>query len=247
MANTKDLSVLIKNKIESYETSVSNTEEGVVISVADGIATVTGLSEVQFGELVVFETGVKGMTMELEEDFVGVIIFGDYTSVQEGHKVKRTKEIAEVPVGNDLTGRVVNPLGEALDGGAPIKFEKQRPIERVASGIMTRKSVDTPMQTGILAIDALVPIGRGQRELIIGDRKTGKTAVALDAILNQKDTGVKCVYVSIGQKNSTLAVTTQKLIESGAMDYTTIVAANAADSDAMQFIAPFAATAMAEE
>lgn len=247
MANIKDLSILIKNKIESYETSVSNTEEGVVISVADGIATVTGLSQVQYGELVHFETGVKGMTMELEEDFVGIIIFGDYSSVQEGHKVKRTKEIAEVPVGDNLIGRVVNPLGQPLDGGEEIISTKQRPIERVASGIMARESVGTPMQTGILAIDSLVPIGRGQRELIIGDRKTGKTAIALDAILNQKHSDVKCVYVSIGQKNSTLAVTTQKLIEAGAMDYTTIVAANAADSDAMQFIAPFAATAIAEE
>jgi F-type H+-transporting ATPase subunit alpha len=247
MANAKELSEIIKARIKSYETNVSNSEEGTVISVADGIASVSGLSKTQFGELVEFENNVRGMVLELEEDFVGVVIFGDFTSVQEGAKVKRTNEIAEVPVGDELIGRIVNPLGEALDGGKEINTNNSRPLEVVAPGIMKRKSVSEPMETGILAIDSMIPIGKGQRELIIGDRKTGKTAIAIDAILNQKGKGTKCIYVSIGQKNSTLAVTVQKLIDAGAMEYTTIVAANASDSDAMQYIAPFAASSIGEE
>jgi len=247
MSKAVELSTIIKNKIKNYNLNISESEEGKVISVADGIATILGLEKVKSGELLKFPKDTFGMALNLEEDTTGVIIFGDYSHIREGDPVKRTDEVVEVPVGDVLLGRIVDPLGKAIDGKEDIKVDKQRPIERVAPGIETRKSVTVPLKTGILAIDAMIPIGRGQRELIIGDKKTGKTAVAIDTILNQKDEGVKCVYVSIGQKNSTLGNTIRKLEEAGAMEYTTIVAANASESNATQYIAPYAAMAIAEE
>lgn len=242
-----EISSIIKNKIEKYDlnTEISNT--GSVISVGDGIARIYGLRNVMANELIQFEDGTLGITMNLEEDNVGVVILGDYTAIKEGTLVKTTGNIASVPVGNSLIGRIIAPTGKPIDGKGEIITDKFRPIERVAPGIVTRKSVHQPLQTGLTAIDALTPIGRGQRELIIGDRQTGKTAIAIDTIINQKNENVICIYVAIGQKASTVAQIAKILEEKGAMDYSIIVSATANEPAPLQYIAPFAGVAIAEE
>lgn len=247
MSKAIELSAIIKEKIRNYNLEVQTSEEGKVLTIADGIATVSGLEKTKSGELLVFPKETFGMALNLEEDSIGVVIFGDYTHIKDGDPVTRTKKVVEVPVGNELLGRIIDPLGKILDGKGEAFTTSTRPIERIAPGIVTRKSVNEPLETGILSIDSMIPIGKGQRELIIGDKKTGKTAVAVDTILNQKGKNVKCVYVSIGQKNSTLANTVRKLEERGAMEYTVIVAANAAESNAIQYIAPYSGIAIAEE
>ncbi len=247
MSKAIELSTIIKEKIKNYNLEIKTSQEGKVLAIADGIATVSGLDETKAGELLEFPEKTFGMALNLEEDSIGVIIFGGYSHIKEGDSVSRTGNVVEIPVGDGIIGRVVNPLGEAIDGKGAVPTDGVRPMERIAPGIMTRKSVNEPLETGILSIDSMIPIGKGQRELIIGDKKTGKTAIAVDTILNQHDKNVKCVYVSIGQKNSTLANTVRKLETGGAMGYTTIVAANASESNAMQYIAPYAGIAIAEE
>ncbi len=247
MSKAVELSTIIKEKIKNYNLEVKSSEEGKVLAIADGIATISGLDKTKAGELLVFPQDTFGMALNLEEDTIGVIIFGDYSHIKEGDSVTRTENVVEVPVGDALIGRVVNPLGEAIDGKGEVATTGVRPMERIAPGIMTRKGVHQPLETGILSIDSMIPIGKGQRELIIGDKKTGKTAIAIDTILNQHDKNVKCVYVSVGQKNSTLANTVRKLEAGGALAYTTIVAANASESNAMQYIAPYSGIAIAEE
>jgi F-type H+-transporting ATPase subunit alpha len=242
-----EISKVIKDQIANFGTEAEVSEVGSVLSVGDGIARIHGLDKVQAGELVEFDGGIQGMALNLEADNVGVVIFGSDASIKEGDTVKRTGEITSVPVGDALLGRVVNPLGEAIDGGKPIARDKTRPIEVKAPGVLDRQPVNEPVQTGIKAIDSMIPIGRGQRELIIGDRQTGKTAIILDTIINQRDTDVYCIYVAIGQKASTVAGVERVLRENGAMDYTTIVAANASDPAPLQFIAPYAGCAMGEE
>lgn len=244
-----EISSIIKNKIENYESETQISNIGSVLEVGDGIARIYGLRNVMFNELVEFQDG-KGtlaITLNLEEDNVGVVILGEYQHIKEGMLVKTTGRIASVPVGDGLIGRIVSPTGEAIDGKGDIVFEKTRPIEKVAPGIVKRKSVHQPLQTGLTAIDALTPIGRGQRELIIGDRQTGKTAIAIDTIINQKGGDVICIYVAIGQKASTVAQLAKMLETKGAMDYTIIVSATANESAPLQYIAPFAGCAMAEE
>lgn len=244
-----EISSIIKNKIENYEAQTEIANVGSVLEIGDGIARIYGLRNVMSNELVEFQDGkgTLGITLNLEEDNVGVVILGEYQHIKEGMMVKTTGRIASVPVGDGLIGRIVNPTGQAIDGKGDIKFEKTRPIERVAPGIIKRKSVHQPLQTGLTAIDALTPIGRGQRELIIGDRQTGKTAIAIDTIINQKGQDVICVYVAIGQKASTVAQLAKTLESHGAMDYTIIVSATANESAPLQYIAPFAGCAMAEE
>ena len=241
-----EISRIIREQIKDYGKKIEVTDTGAVLSVGDGIARVYGLQSALAGELVEFENGSKGLVLNLEEDNVGIAVMGEFETIGEGSTVKRTGEIAAVPVGKALCGRVVDALGEPLDGKGPIEAEGTRQIEVKAPGIVGRKSVHEPMQTGLKALDALVPIGRGQRELIIGDRQTGKTAVAIDTIINQKDTDVFCVYVAIGQKLSTVALVVEKLRQAGAMEYTTVVAANASDPAPLQFLAPYAGVAMAE-
>jgi F-type H+-transporting ATPase subunit alpha len=241
-----EISRIIREQIKDYGKKVTVAETGSVLSVGDGIARVYGLEGVQAGELVEFTNGVKGLVLNLEEDNVGVAIMGDFKDIREGDTVKRTSQIASVPVGKGLLGRVVNALGEPVDGKGPIASTETRRLEIKAPGIVKRKSVHEPLQTGIKALDALVPIGRGQRELIIGDRQTGKTAVAIDAIINQKSQGVYCIYVAIGQKQSTVAQVVDKLTRFGAMEYTTVVAANASDPAPMQFFAPYTGVTMGE-
>ncbi|MFY0572107.1 F0F1 ATP synthase subunit alpha [Archangium lansingense] len=241
-----EISRIIREQIKDYGKKVTVAETGTVLSVGDGIARVYGLEGVLSGELVEFSNGVKGLVLNLEEDNVGVAIMGDFKEIREGDLVKRTSQIASVPVGKGLLGRVVSPLGEPLDGKGPITSTETRRLEVKAPGIVKRKSVHEPLQTGIKALDALVPIGRGQRELIIGDRQTGKTAVAIDAIINQKGLNVYCVYVAIGQKQSTVAQVVEKLARAGAMEYTVVVAANASDPAPMQFFAPYAGVAIGE-
>ncbi len=247
MSKAIELSTIIKEKIKNYNLEIKETQEGKVLAIADGIATISGLEKTKAGELLEFPKNTYGMALNLEEDTIGVIIFGDYSHIKEGDSVTRTETVVEIPVGDGLIGRVVNPLGEGMDGKGDVPFSTKRPMERIAPGIMTRKSVHQPLETGILSIDSMIPIGKGQRELIIGDKKTGKTAIAIDTILNQHDKNVKCVYVSIGQKNSTLANTVRKLENGGALEYTTVVAANASESNAMQYIAPYSGIAIAEE
>lgn len=244
-----EISSIIRTKIENYESTLEIADIGTVIEVGDGIARIYGLRNAMAGELVEFEDGhgTNGMVLNLEEDNVGVVIMGEYIHIKEGMVVKTTGRIASVPVGDNLIGRVVDPLGNPLDGKGPIHSEKNMPIEKVAPGIVKRQPVCQPLQTGITAIDALTPIGRGQRELIIGDRQTGKTAIAIDTIINQKNYDVICIYVAIGQKTSTIAQTVKALEEHKAMDYTIVVAASAVDTVPLQFIAPFAGTAMGEE
>ncbi|HEX8439244.1 F0F1 ATP synthase subunit alpha [Archangium sp.] len=241
-----EISRIIREQIKDYGKKVTVAETGTVLSVGDGIARVYGLEGVLAGELVEFSNGVRGLVLNLEEDNVGVAIMGDFKEIREGDVVKRTGTIASVPVGKGLLGRVVNALGEPVDGKGPIQATEQRKLEVKAPGIVKRKSVHEPLQTGIKALDALVPIGRGQRELIIGDRQTGKTAVAIDAIINQRGLNVFCVYVAIGQKQSTVAQVVEKLTRSGAMEYTVVVTANASDPAPMQFFAPYAGVAMGE-
>ncbi len=241
-----EISSLIKERIENFEIQVDINEVGKVISIGDGIARAYGLSNVMAGEMVEFENGVKGMVLNLEESSVGIVVLGQYETIREGMSVKRLGELLKIPVGDGMVGRIVNPLGEPLDGKGPIESSETRFVEEKAPGIMDRKSVHEPLQTGIKAIDALVPVGRGQRELIIGDRQTGKTTLAIDTIINQKGNGVTCIYVAIGQKQSTVASLVQKLEEAGAMEYTIIVNAGASDPSALQFLAPYAGVTMAE-
>ncbi|WP_210124246.1 MULTISPECIES: F0F1 ATP synthase subunit alpha [unclassified Staphylococcus] len=243
----EEISALLRSQIENYESEMAVTDVGTVLQIGDGIALIHGLNDVMAGELIEFNNGVLGLAQNLEESNVGVVILGPYTDIKEGDEVKRTGRIMEVPVGEELLGRVVNPLGQAIDGQGPVNTTKTRPVEKKATGVMDRKSVDEPLQTGIKAIDALVPIGRGQRELIIGDRQTGKTTVAIDTILNQRDQDTICIYVAIGQKDSTVRANVEKLRQEGALDYTIIVSASAADPAPMLYIAPYSGVAMAEE
>lgn len=242
----EEISALLRSQIENYETEMSVTDVGTVLQIGDGIALIHGLNEVMAGELVEFSNGVLGLAQNLEESNVGVVILGPYSDIKEGDEVKRTGRIMEVPVGDELIGRVVNPLGQPLDGQGPVNTTKTRPVEKKATGVMDRKSVEEPLQTGIKAIDALVPIGKGQRELIIGDRQTGKTTIAIDTILNQKDQGTICIYVAIGQKESTVRANVEKLRQQGALDYTIVVSASAAQP-APFYIAPYAGVSMGEE
>lgn len=243
---TEEITSLLKKEILSYKQDLAIDEVGTVIEIGDGIARIFGLKNVMAGELVEFQNGVRGQAFNLEENSVGVVIFGEYRHIEEGFTVKRTGKIFEVPVGSALLGRVVNPLGEPIDGKGPINSTATRAVEIVAPGIAKRYPVSEPLQTGIKAVDSMIPIGRGQRELIIGDRGTGKTTIAIDTIINQKSTGVICVYVAIGQKASTVASVVQKLEENGAMPYTIVVTASASDPAPMQFIAPYSGCTMAE-
>ncbi|MGN0157772.1 MAG: F0F1 ATP synthase subunit alpha [Brotaphodocola sp.] len=243
----EEISSVIKEQIAKYSTKLEVSDVGTVITVSDGIARVHGLENAMQGELLEFPGEVYGMVQNLEEDNVGVVLLGDNKSISEGDIVKTTGRVVEVPVGDALIGRVVNALGMPIDGKGPIETDKFRRIERIAHGVIERKSVDTPLQTGIKAIDAMIPIGRGQRELIIGDRQTGKTAIAIDTIINQKGQGVKCIYVAIGQKASTVANIVRTLEEYGAMDYTTIVVSTASDLAPLQYIAPYSGCAIGEE
>ncbi len=243
----EEISSVIKEQIKKYRTGFEVSDVGTVIQVADGIARVHGLEKAMQGELLEFPNEIYGMVLNLEEDNVGVVMLGDSTSIGEGDIVKTTGRVVEVPVGDAMLGRVVNALGQPIDGKGPIETDKFRKIERVASGVIARKSVDTPLQTGIKAIDAMVPIGRGQRELIIGDRQTGKTAIAIDTIINQKGQNVKCIYVAIGQKASTVATIVKTLEEYGAMDYTTVVVSTASEQAPLQYIAPYSGCAIGEE
>ena len=242
-----EISALIKEQIKHFNDVLESKDVGTVMTVGDGVAVVHGLDSAMLGELLLFPYDIYGMVMNLEEDSVGAVLLGDDEKIKEGDEVKRTGRIIEVPVGDGLLGRVVNPLGQPIDGQGDIPYTKTRPIERVASGVMTRKSVDQPVQTGITSIDAIIPIGRGQRELIIGDRQTGKTAIAIDTILNQKGQNMYCIYVAIGQKNSTVAQIVEKLRQGGAMEYTTVVSAGASELAPVQYIAPYAGCAMGEE
>ncbi len=243
----EEISSVIKEQIKRYASELEVSDVGTVIQVADGIARVHGLENAMQGELLEFPGEVYGMVLNLEEDNVGAVLLGSQKNINEGDTVKTTGRVVEVPVGDAMLGRVVNALGQPIDGKGPIQTDKYRKIERVASGVITRKSVDTPLQTGIKAIDSMVPIGRGQRELIIGDRQTGKTAIAIDTIINQKGQGVNCIYVAIGQKASTVASIVKTLEETGAMAYTTVVAATASELAPLQYIAPYAGCAIGEE
>ncbi|MGP4077154.1 F0F1 ATP synthase subunit alpha [Halobacillus sp. K22] len=243
----EEISALIKQQIESYESDIEVNDVGTVIEVGDGIARAHGLDNVMAGELVEFSNGVMGLAQNLEESNVGLVILGPYTDIKEGDEVRRTGRIMQVPVGEEMLGRVVNPLGQPVDGRGPIETTKTRPIEAPAPGVMDRKSVDEPLQTGIKAIDALVPIGRGQRELIIGDRQTGKTSVAIDAILNQHDQDMVCIYVAIGQKESTVRGTVETLRRHGALDYTIVVTASASQPAPLLYLAPYAGVTLGEE
>ncbi len=244
--NPTEISELIKKRIENFDAVAEARTEGTVVGVTDGIVRVHGLADVMAGEMLEFPKNTFGMALNLERDSVGAVVLGDYKHITEGDKVSCTGRILEVPVGPELLGRVVNSLGEPIDGKGPVNAALSSPIEKIAPGVIERKSVDQPVQTGLKSIDAMVPIGRGQRELIIGDRQTGKTAVAIDAIINQKGTGVKCIYVAIGQKNSSVANVVRKLEEHDAMGHTIIVNAAAAESAAMQYIAPYSGCSMGE-
>ncbi len=244
--NPSEISDLIKSRIENFDVTTEANTEGTVVSLADGIALIHGLSDVMSGEMIEFPGNTFGMALNLERDSVGAVILGDYKHISEGDKVKCTGRILEVPVGEALLGRVVDSLGNPIDGKGPIDSKETSPIEKIAPGVISRQSVDQPVQTGLKSVDAMVPIGRGQRELIIGDRQTGKTAVAVDAIINQKDSGIKCIYVAVGQKASSIASVVRKLEEFGAMENTIVVAATASDAAAMQYIAPYSGCAMGE-
>ncbi len=243
----EEISALIKEQIRHYKDKIESNDVGTVIRVGDGIALVQGLDKAMSSELLIFPGDVYGLVLNLEEDHVGAVLMGSDAQIKEGDQVKRTGRIVEVPVGDCMLGRVVNALGQAIDGGPEIKAEKYRPTERVAPGVMTRKSVHQPLMTGLKIIDSMIPIGKGQRELIIGDRQTGKTAIAIDTILNQKGKNVKCIYVAIGQKASTVAQIVEKLRQRGAMEYTTIVAATASELAPLQYMAPYAGCAIGEE
>ncbi|MBQ0798018.1 MAG: F0F1 ATP synthase subunit alpha [Porticoccaceae bacterium] len=244
--NPSEISELIKQRIESLDVSTEAKNEGTIVSVSDGIVRIHGLADVMYGEMIEFDGGLYGMALNLERDSVGAIVLGSYLGLAEGAKARCTGRILEVPIGPELEGRVVDALGNPIDGKGPVESKLTDAIEKVAPGVIERQSVDQPVQTGLKAIDAMVPVGRGQRELIIGDRQTGKTAIAIDAIINQKGTGVKCVYVAIGQKNATVANVVRKLEEHGAMEHTIVVAATAADPASMQYLAPYAGCTMGE-
>ena len=241
-----EITGIIKSKIKAFDSKITLTDTGTVVTVGDGIVRIHGLENCMINELLEFDNGVQCMALNLEQDFVGAVMLGSDAEIKEGSNVKRTGKIISVPVGDALLGRVVNALGEPIDGKGPIVTDEYRPVERIAPGIITRKSVDTPLQTGIKAIDSMIPIGRGQRELIIGDRQTGKTAIAVDTIINQRDTNVLCIYVAIGQKASTVASVVEQLKNAGAMDYTIVVSATAAELAPLQYIAPYAGCAMGE-
>ena len=243
----EEISALLRSQIENYESEMSVDDVGTVLQIGDGIALIHGLNDCMAGELVEFSNGVLGLAQNLEESNVGVVILGPYSEIREGDEVKRTGRIMEVPVGEELIGRVVNPLGQPIDGQGPINSTKTRPVEQKATGVMDRKSVDEPLQTGIKAIDALVPIGRGQRELIIGDRQTGKTTIGIDTILNQKGLDTICIYVAIGQKDSTVRANVEKLRQAGVLDYTIVVSASAAEPAPLLYIAPYSGVTMGEE
>ncbi len=244
--NPSEISKIIKDRINKLDVSAEESNEGTIVFLADGIARVHGLSEAMYGELIEFTGGVFGMALNLERDSVGVVIFGDYKLLSEGDTAKCTGRILEVPVGDELVGRVVDALGNPIDGKGDIASKLTSPVEKVAPGVMFRKPVDQPVQIGLKAVDSMVPIGRGQRELIIGDRQTGKTAIAIDAIINQKGKNMTCIYVAVGQKQSSIAATVRKLEEFGAMDHTIVVAAASADPAPMQFLAPYSACSMGE-
>ena len=244
--NPTEISDLIKQRIEGFEAVAEARNEGTVVSVSDGIVRIHGISDVMQGEMLEFPGDTYGMALNLERDSVGAVVLGNYSHLNEGDTVRTTGRILEVPVGEALLGRVVNSLGEPIDGKGAVVTEQTAPVEKVAPGVIDRQSVDQPVQTGLKAIDSMVPVGRGQRELIIGDRQTGKTAVAVDAIINQKNTGIKCIYVAVGQKASSIANVVRKLEEHGALDHTIVVAASAAESAALQFIAPYAGCTMGE-
>jgi F-type H+-transporting ATPase subunit alpha len=244
--NPSEISELIRQRIEKFEAVAEARTEGTIVSLTDGIVRIHGLENVMYGEMIEFSDTTFGMALNLERDSVGAVVLGEYTHLSEGDKVKCTGRILEVPVGEALLGRVVDPLGRPVDGKGPIEMELTSPIEKIAPGVIERQSVDQPVQTGLKAIDTMVPIGRGQRELIIGDRQTGKTAVAIDAIINQKNTGIKCIYVAIGQKNSSIAAVVRKLEEHGAMAHTIVVAASASEAAALQYISPYSGCAMGE-
>ena len=246
MINSEKIISIIKEEIKNYDQVSQHKETGVVISVGDGIATIYGLHNVMYGEILTFETGLKGMVQNIKETEVGCILFGDDSDIKEGTKVFRTEKTAGIPVGNEYVGRIIDPLGSPIDGLGEINATDYRPIENEAPGIIDRKSVTVPLETGILSIDSMFPIGRGQRELIIGDRQTGKTSIAIDTIINQKNKDVLCIYVAIGQKASTIAQLVNNLRKAGAMDYTTVVCATASDCAPLQYIAPYSATALAE-
>lgn len=239
-------SSILKEQIKSFSEKVEESENGKVISVGDGIAYASGLDNAMLDELVTFENGTVGMVLNLEADYVGIVLFGKYDDIKEGQIVKRTKRVVETPVGDNMLGRVVNAIGMPIDGAGQIVPDAYMPVEKIAPGVMTRKSVDVPLATGILTIDAMIPIGRGQRELIIGDRQTGKTSIAIDTILNQKDKGVYCVYVAIGQKNSSIVQISEELKQRGAMPYTTIVAASASELPALKYLSPYTGVTIAE-
>ena len=241
-----EITGIIKSKIKAFDSKITLTDTGTVVTVGDGIVRIHGLENCMINELLEFDNGVQCMALNLEQDFVGAVMLGSDADIKEGSNVKRTGKIISVPVGDALLGRVVNALGEPVDGKGPIVSNEYRPVERIAPGIITRKSVDTPLQTGIKAIDSMIPIGRGQRELIIGDRQTGKTAIAVDTIINQRDTDVLCIYVAIGQKASTVASVVEQLTNAGAMDYTIVVSATAAELAPLQYIAPYSGCAMGE-
>ncbi len=241
-----EISQLIKERIENFEASAEARNVGTIIGVTDGIVRIHGLADARYGEMLEFPQNTFGMALNLEQDSVGAVVLGDYKHISEGDTVKTTGRILEVPVGEALLGRVVDALGAPIDGKGPIETDQFSPIEKVAPGVIERQSVSQPVQTGLKSIDAMVPIGRGQRELIIGDRQTGKTAVAIDTIINQRGTGIKCIYVAIGQKASSIAAVVRKLEEEGAMEHTIVVAAAAADSAAMQYISPYSGTSMGE-
>ena len=244
--NPSEISDLIKKRIETFETTSEATTEGTIVSLTDGIIRIHGLADVMQGEMIELPGNVFAMALNLERDSVGAVVLGDYKHLKEGDTAKCTGRIVEVPIGDAMLGRVVDSLGQPIDGKGPIEAKETAPIEKIAPGVIERKSVDQPVESGLKAIDAMVPVGRGQRELIIGDRQTGKTAVAIDAIINQKSSGIKCIYVAIGQKASTVAAIVRKLEEHGALENTTVVAANASDSAAMQYIAPYAGCTMGE-
>ncbi|KPP96732.1 F0F1 ATP synthase subunit alpha [Marinobacter sp. HL-58] len=244
--NPSEISDIIKKRIEKLDISSEAKNEGTILSVSDGIVRIHGLADVMYGEMIEFTNGIYGMALNLERDSVGAVVLGDYEDLAEGQKVRCTGRILEVPVGPELLGRVVDGLGNPIDGKGELGNTLTAPVEKVAPGVIARQSVDEPVQTGLKAIDTMVPIGRGQRELIIGDRQIGKTAVAIDAIINQKNTGIKCIYVAVGQKQSSIAGVVRKLEEHGAMDHTIVVAAGAADPAAMQFLAPYSGTSMGE-
>ncbi len=244
--NPSEISEIIKQRIDTLDVSSEAQNEGTIVSVSDGIIRIHGLADVMYGEMIEFEGGIYGMALNLERDSVGAVVLGDYQSLAEGQKAKCTGRILEVPVGPELEGRVVDALGNPIDGKGPINAKETDALEKVAPGVIARQSVDQPVQIGLKAIDAMVPIGRGQRELIIGDRQIGKTAIAVDAIINQKGSGIKCIYVAVGQKASSIAAVVRKLEEHGAMDHTIVVAATASDPAAMQFLAPFAGCSMGE-